>query len=71
MDRVAATDDAILITRYGRPAAVLVSADEYESWTETRAIKSDREFMVEIRPGQRALRKGGRIYTLEELIPDD
>lgn len=71
VDRVAATDEEILITRNGRPAAVLVSPDEYESWKETRAVQSDRELMKEIRRGLRGLRKGARTYSLEELIPDD
>ncbi len=71
VDRVATMDEEILITRNGRPAAVLVSPDEYEGWKETRAIRSDREFMAEIRRGLRALKKKGRIYTLEELIPRD
>jgi prevent-host-death family protein len=71
VDRVAAMDEEILITRNGRPAAVLVSPDEYEGWKETRAIQSDRELMAEIRRGLRGLRKKGRIYTLEELIPDE
>ena len=71
VDRVAAMDEEILITRNGRPAAVLVSPDEYEGWQETRAIRSDRELMREIRRGLRGLRKKGKIYTLEELIPHE
>jgi prevent-host-death family protein len=71
VDRVARTDEEILITRNGRPAAILVSPDEYEAWKETRAIQSDRELMEEIRRGLRELKKGGKIYTLEELMPDD
>ncbi len=71
VDQVVETDEEIVITRNGRPAAILVSPDEYESWKETRAIQSDRELMAEIRRGLRQLKKGGRIYTLEELIPDD
>jgi prevent-host-death family protein len=70
VDRVSETDEEILITRNGRPAAILVSPDDYEAWKETRAIQSDRELMEEIRRGLRALKKGGRIYTLEELLPD-
>ena len=70
VDQVAATDEEILITRNGRPAAVLVSPDEYESWKETRAIQADPQLMAEIRRGLRQLRKGGKIYTLEELLPD-
>jgi len=71
VDHVAKTDDQIVITRNGRPAAVLVSPDEYDSWRETQAIRSDRELMAEIRRGLRALKRGGKIYTLEELLPDD
>ncbi len=71
VDQVAKTDDQIVITRNGRPAAVLVSPDEYDSWRETQAIRSDRELMAEIRRGLRALKRSGKIYTLEELLPDD
>ena len=71
VDRVAATDEEILITRNGRPAAILISPDEYESWKETRAIQADAQLMAEIRRGLRQLKKGGRIYTLEELLPGD
>ena len=69
VDRVAATDEQILITRNGRPVAILVSPDEYESWTETRAIQSDRELMREIRRGLRELKKGGKRYSFEQLFP--
>jgi antitoxin YefM len=71
VDRVAKTDEEILITRNGRPVAILVSLDEYEGWKETQAIRSDPEFMTEIRRGLLALRKGAKIYTLAELIPKD
>ncbi|MBI2197367.1 MAG: type II toxin-antitoxin system Phd/YefM family antitoxin [Candidatus Rokubacteria bacterium] len=71
VDRVAAMDEEVLITRNGRPAAVLVSPDEYEGWKETRAIRSDRELMTEIRRGLRALKKKGKTYTLEELVPGE
>jgi prevent-host-death family protein len=70
VDRVAATDEQILITRNGRPAAVLISPDEYESWQETRAVQSDRELVEEIRRGLRDLKRGGRIYTLAQLMGD-
>jgi antitoxin YefM len=69
IDQVAERDEQIMITRNGRPAAVLLSPDEYESLTETRAVTSDGDLMIEIRRGLRELRRGGRIYTLEELLP--
>lgn len=35
-------DDEILITRNGKPAAVLLSAEEYASWKETQEITEQR-----------------------------
>jgi antitoxin YefM len=71
VDHVVETDEEIVITRNGRPAAVLVSPDDYEGWRETQAIRSDPDLMAEIRRGVRALRRRGKIYTLEELLPED
>ena len=70
IDQVVKRDEQILITRNGRPAAVLVSADEYDSMCETVAIGSDRELMAEIRQGLRGLKRGTKIYTLEEFLPE-
>ena len=69
VDAVEATDEEIVITRNGRPAAILVSPDEYESWNETIAIRSDPRMMREIKAGLRALKKGKtKLYTLEEFL---
>jgi prevent-host-death family protein len=68
VDSVESTDEEIVITRNGRPAAVLISPDEFESWKETLAVKADRDLMQEIRTGLKALKKQNRLYTLEELI---
>ncbi len=62
-------DGEVMITRNGRPAAVLVSPEEYESWRETREIRADRDLMREIRAGIAALKaRKARLYTLEELL---
>jgi prevent-host-death family protein len=71
VDEVVKTDEEIMITRNGRPAAVLVSPDEYEGWKETQAIRSDPELVAEIRRGLRMLKRGAKLYTLEELLPQD
>lgn len=68
VDRVHSTDEEVVITKNGRPAAVLVSAEEFESWKETIEILASRDLMDEIRKGLAALRKGSKIYTLEELL---
>lgn len=68
VDSVQSTDEEVVITRNGRPAAVLVSPDEFDSWKETLAVKSDQDLMREIEKGQGLLRKKSRLYSLEELF---
>ncbi len=69
VDSVYKTDEEVVITKNGKPAAVLVSPDEFESWKETVSIRSDRTFMDEIKKGLNSLRKGKtKLYTLEELF---
>jgi antitoxin YefM len=69
VDAVHKTDEEIVITKNGSPAAVLVSPDEFEGWKETLAIRSDSDFMAEIKKGIGDLKKGKtRLYTLEELF---
>jgi len=68
VDRVHSTDEEVVITKNGRPAAVLVSPEEFESWKETIEILASGDLMEEIRRGLTALRKGSKIYTLEELF---
>jgi prevent-host-death family protein len=68
VERVHSTDEEVVITKNGRPAAVLVSPEEFESWKETIEILASRDLMDEIRRGLAALRKGSKLYTLEELF---
>ena len=69
IEKVSNTDEEIIITKNGRPAAVLVSPDEFESWKETVEVRSDAGLMQEIKKGLKALRsKKAKLYTLEELF---
>ena len=69
VDRVKNLDEEIVITKNGRPAAVLVNPDEYEGWKETIEIKSSPEFVEEIKKGIKALKaKKAKLYTLDELL---
>lgn len=58
VDEVESRDERVVITRKGRPAAVLVSQDDLESWQETIEITSDRALMTEIRRGIRQVDRG-------------
>ena len=71
VDQVNNTDDEIIITKNGRPAAVLVSNEELESLKETAIIRSDPDLMADIKRGLRELKqKKTKLYTLEELLDD-
>ena len=66
VDRVEGEDDRIVVTRNGRPAAVLVSTDDLETLEETLAVLSDRELMRKLREGERAADRGD-VVPLDEL----
>jgi len=69
VESVRATDEEITITKNGRPVAVLVSPEEFESRKETIAVMSDDALMEEIKKGLESLRrKKAKLYTLEELF---
>ena len=63
-------DDAVTITRNGKPIAVIVSKDEYESWQETIEIMRDQNFMEEIRKGIRALKGIKKPVPLYQAMRD-
>jgi antitoxin YefM len=50
--------DEYIITVNGMPAAVLISAAEYESWKETNDIMSDSKLLTAIRQGEKEIQEG-------------
>ena len=69
IDSVNTTAEEIMITKNGRPAAVLVSPEEFESLKETVAVRSNQTLTREIRRGLRALQmKKAKAVSLEELF---
>ena len=68
IENVYSTDEEITITKNGRPAAVLISPEEFENLKETVEIKSNHDLMNEIKNGLAALSNKTKLYTLEELF---
>lgn len=66
MDDVSETMARVTITKKGRPRAVLLSADDYESLVETLDVLSDPELMASIKQSEKEI-KEGKFKTLEEL----
>ena len=65
-DRVEGQHERIVVTRKGRPAALLISPEDLESLEETLAILSDPTLMEQIRAGEAAA-EAGEVETLDEL----
>ncbi len=67
VDRVEDQHERIVVTRNGKPAAVLVSHDDLESLEETLAILSDPALMAQIREGEQTDTVEDPATTLAEL----
>jgi len=71
VDAISKTEEEVMITKNGRPAAILINPEEYESLKETMEIRSDAELMKEIKEGLKKTKRGkAKLYSLEELFED-
>ena len=61
--------ERVIITRKGKPEAVLMGFEEYESWIETLELMSRPETMKGIREGLADL-KAGRTRSFEEVFKE-
>lgn len=66
VDGVEDRHDRVVLTRRGRPAAVIISPDELESLEETLELLSDPKAMLEIRKAEAAV-ESGKVVTADEL----
>jgi prevent-host-death family protein len=66
VDRVERTHERVVLTRRGRPAAVIVSPEELESLEETLEVLSNARALAEIREAQAQIRSG-QVVTGDEL----
>ena len=63
---VVATHDRVTVTRNGKPAVVLLSADDLDSIEETLAILSDPAAVRRIEEGRAAI-AAGDVATKEDM----
>ena len=66
IDRVDTKLDRYIVTKRGKPVAVILSVEDYESLMETLDILADPEAMKGIREGLEDIRKG-RTHSWEEV----
>ena len=66
LDEVEARHEHIVITRNGRPLAVVLSAQEYEALEETLEILADEDTLDALRESERDV-QAGRLASLDEV----
>ncbi len=57
-----------VVTKNGKPAAVIMSFEEWESWKETLEILVDKKAMSRIRKGLAYFDRGGRGKGIDEVF---
>lgn len=66
VDEAVRTHLRIEVTRQGRRAAVILSAEDYDSIMETLDVLSDPDLMEDLRRGQAEIARGD-FHTLDEV----
>lgn len=61
-------EEEIVVTRHGRPAAVLLNVDEYERLKATLDVLSDPELMRQIRASDKFYAAGKRGQSFAEVF---
>ncbi len=69
VDEAVRTHERIEVTRQGRRAVVILSADDYDSIMETLAILSDQELMRQLQAAEAGV-EAGQLYTLDEVTEE-
>jgi len=59
--------ERFIITKQGKPAAVLMNADEFEGWLETLEIMSDKKALKGIRKARKELEQG-KTKSFERVV---
>ncbi|WP_322749446.1 MULTISPECIES: type II toxin-antitoxin system Phd/YefM family antitoxin [unclassified Frankia] len=65
--RVQQQHDQVTVTRNGRPAAVVVSVDEWESLHETLEILADTDTVAAILQARQEVARG-EVYPTDEVL---
>jgi prevent-host-death family protein len=66
VDEVERTHDTVTITRNGKPAAVVISVDDYESLLETFALLESAEEQERLREAEESVASGD-VTTADEM----
>ena len=66
VDEIDSKMDRFIITKRGKPVAMMMAIDDYESLLETLGILSDAKLMKRIRQAEKDV-KGGKVKSLDRI----
>lgn len=66
MDELESRHEHVVITRKGRPVAVLVPSSEYDSMEETLEVLHDEDMLAALRESEKDV-KAGRLHSLDDV----
>jgi antitoxin YefM len=66
LDEIERVHEHVVITRNGRPSAVMMAPDEYDSLMETLEVLADHEAMGDLAASQDDV-NAGRVFELEDV----
>ena len=69
MEEIDSKMDRFIVTKRGKPIALIMSIDDYESLLETLDVLSDKKLMKRIKQAEKDIKRGN-VKTLEQVEKD-
>ena len=70
VDRAGRLSERIVVTKNGRPEAVVMGAEEFESWVETLELLSNPKAVKSIKQGLKEA-KAGKFHSFKDVFGED
>ena len=70
VDKVGRLSERVVVTKNGRPKAVVMGADEFESWVETLELFSNPKAVKALKQGLKEA-KTGKFHSFKEVFGED
>ena len=70
IDKADRLSERFIVTKNGAPKAVVMGADEYESWVETLELLSNPKAVKALQQGLKDA-KGGRVRSFKDVFGED
>ena len=70
VDRAGRLSERVIVTKNGRPEAVVMGADEFESWVETLELLSNPKAVKSLKQGLTEA-KAGKFHFFKEVFGEE